>query len=136
MSGRQLVELYAASEAGPIPDGDARGLALIAPGTPFNAPLAACTNRLGWQGKVFDMRRGRLVNRITPFKIRAVAADVYGALSLLDAKPCIVLDYSKTSTLAHFIRDEIRSVAPNLYLGFAYWAKIRLIAFALDFAAG
>lgn len=133
MSRRQLVELYADIEAGPIPNGPARGVALIAPGTPVNGVLAAWTNLVGWQGKVFDVRERRLVNRVTPFRINAIVADVYTAPSLLDEKPCIVLDYSKTSTVAHFIRDEIRNVAPNLYLGFAYWMRTRLIAFALDF---
>jgi len=44
-----------------------------------------------------------------------------------------VLDYSDTSLLAHWIRDEIREIAPNLYLGKVYWGKHRLIDFAIDF---
>ena len=31
------------------------------------------------------------------------------------------------------IRDEIRLVSPNLYLGKVYWNKARLIDFALEF---
>ena len=31
----------------------------------------------------------------------------------MDNKDCIVLDYSETSLLAHWIRDEIREVAPR-----------------------
>ena len=135
MSSRQLVELYAASEPGPIPDGPARGLALIAPGTPLGKPLATWTALVGWQGKTFDRRRGRLLNRITPFRIEAIAADVYAGTSLLDDRPCIVLDYSKTSTIARFVRDEIRIVGAHLYLGFAYVARFRTIAFSLDFAS-
>jgi len=133
MSRRQLIDLYATSQAGPIPDGPARGTALVAPGTPLNGLLAAWTSLVGWQGKTFDAVRGSLVNRVTPLRIDAIAADVYIASSLLDGEPCIVLDYSKRSTVARFIRDEIRNVAPSLYLGFAYWAKVRLIAFVLDF---
>jgi hypothetical protein len=75
----------------------------------------------------------RLVNRITPFRIEAIAAQVYLGPSLLDERPCIVLDYSKTSTIARFVRDEIRSIAPQRYLGFAYITGLRTIAFALDF---
>ena len=52
-----------------------------------------------------------------------------------DNKQCIVLDYPRTSTVAHWIRDEIRNVAPRLYLGFAYWGKTRFIGFSLDFTS-
>jgi hypothetical protein len=58
---------------------------------------------------------------------------VYVAPSLLDGKNCIVLDYSKTSLIAHWIRDEIREVGTNLYLGIVYWDNDKLINFALDF---
>lgn len=133
MSCKELIDLYASSPAGPIPDGPARGLALVAPGTPLNLPFAAWTNLVGWQGKRFDAARMRLVNRITPFRIEAIAAQVYLGPSLLDERPCIVLDYSKTSTIARFVRDEIRSIAPQRYLGFAYITGLRTIAFALDF---
>ena len=95
--------------------------------------IAEFVNLFAWQGKTFDAARGRLVNRLTPFHVDAIVADVYVAQSLLDGRPSIVLDYSKTSTVARFIRDEIRNVGPNLYLGFAYWGATRLIAFSLDF---
>ena len=36
------------------------------------------------------------------------------APSWLDSKECIVLDYSETSLVAHWIRDEIRQIAPGL----------------------
>ncbi|HEX3672175.1 MAG TPA: hypothetical protein VHT92_10785 [Candidatus Cybelea sp.] len=134
MSGRALIELYAASPSGPIPDGRAEGLALIAPGTPASTLLAKWTNLVGWQGKTFDAARGRLVNRVTPFHIDAIVAEVYPGPSLLDGKRCIVLDYSKTSTIARFVRDEIRNIAPNLYLGYAYLGGARTIGFSLDFA--
>lgn len=134
MSPKRLIDLYASSPAGQIPDGPARGIALIVPGTPLNSFFAALTHLVGWQGKTFDAARGRLVNRITPFRVNAIAAQVYLGPSMLDEKPCIVLDYSKTSTLARFIRDEIRSIAPQRYLGFAYVGRTRTIAFALDFA--
>ncbi|MBV9333302.1 MAG: hypothetical protein JO146_04795, partial [Candidatus Eremiobacteraeota bacterium] len=73
----------------------------------MNAPFAAWTNLVGWQGKIFDAARGRLVNRITPFRIEAIAAHVYIGPSLTDDRPCVVLDYSKSSTIARFVRDEI-----------------------------
>jgi hypothetical protein len=63
-------------------------------------------------------------------------AEVREGASLMDGKPCIVLDYSETSLLAHWIRDEIREVAPRTYLGKVYLGKKRLIDFALEFPAG
>jgi hypothetical protein len=51
----------------------------------------------------------------------------------LDGKECIVLDYSDTSLIAHYVRDEIRLISPNFYLGKVYWDKDRLIDFCLQF---
>jgi hypothetical protein len=50
-----------------------------------------------------------------------------------DQKDCIVLDYSDTSVVAHWIRDEIRLIGPGLYLGKVYWDNTRLIDFCLQF---
>ena len=63
----------------------------------------------------------------------AFFTSVQFAPSWLDQKECIVLDYSETSMVAQWIRDEIRLIAPNVYLGKVYWNKSRLIDFALEF---
>ena len=84
-----------------------------------------------WKGKVFDPERGELRNRITPFDLHVVAAKVYRGDSWLDQKECIVLDYSETSLIAHWIRDEIREVADGLYLGVAFWRRTRIMYFSL-----
>ncbi|MEO6593628.1 MAG: hypothetical protein ABIP94_02620 [Planctomycetota bacterium] len=47
--------------------------------------------------------------------------------SWIDKRPCIVLDYSKTSFLARKIRDEIRLVRPGLYLDKVWWGRTRLL---------
>jgi hypothetical protein len=44
-----------------------------------------------------------------------------------------VLDYSKTSLVAKWVRDEIRLIGPNFYLGLVYWDSKRLIHFCLEF---
>ena len=134
MSQQQLDDLFKSSPPGPIPNGEAKGTAIIAPGTTYSSDIAQAISVFAWQGKVFDAAHGVLVNRITPFGLNAIVAEVYVGPSWLDGKDCIVLDYSKTSTLAHWIRDEIREIAPNSYLGIVYWAKKRLINFALEFA--
>jgi hypothetical protein len=134
MSQAELDALFTANDAGPIPEGQADGTAIIAPGTVFSADIATLVNHFAWQGKVFDPKTGTLRNRIGPLGVNAIVAKVYKAASWLDGKECIVLDYSETSFVAHWIRDEIRLVQPpGLYLGKVYWDKARLIDFALQF---
>ena len=133
MSQAQLDELFTTSPPGAIPDGEAKGTAIIAPGTTYTDEIAEFINHFAWQGKNFDAKKGALRNRILPFGLNAIIAKVYKAPSWLDGKECIVLDYSETSLLAHWIRDEIREVAPGLYLGKVYWGKKRLIDFAVEF---
>ena len=133
MSQAQLDDLFRASPAGGIPNGTAAGTAIIAPGTKYSQPIAEVINYFGWQGKVFDAENGTLKNRILAFGFEAIIARVYKGLSWLDGKECIVLDYSQTSLVAHWIRDEIRLIDPNFYLGKVYWGKERLIDFCLKF---
>lgn len=133
MSQSELDELFTNSPAGPIPDGEGEGTAIIAPGTRFTGTTAQLINHFAWQGKVFDAQHGTLKNRILPFGINAIIAKVYKAPSWLDGKECIALDYSETSVIAHWIRDEIRLISPRLYLGKVYWDKRRLIDFVLKF---
>ena len=127
-----LDALFKSSAAGPIPVGDTTGAAIILPGTKWEQPLAAIARHCFWQGKVFDGKNGELINKILPFGIRAIKAKVYKGLSWVDHKECIILDYSRTSVVARVIRDEIREVAPRLYLGVVFWGKKKTINFALE----
>jgi hypothetical protein len=136
MSQAELDVLFKNSPAGDIPDGEAQGTAIIAPGTKYSAEIASLINHFAWQGKNFDSKKGVLKNRITLFGFNAILAKVYKGPSWLDGKECIVLDYSETSLVAHWIRDEIRQIGPGFYLGVVYWEKKRLIDFALQFGAG
>jgi hypothetical protein len=133
MTPAQLEALYRSSPPGVIPDGPARGAAIVSPGVSYSKDIAELVHIFAWQGKTFDAARGRLVNRITPLGVDAVPAEVYLGPSRIDGKACIVLDYSRTSSLARWIRDEIRIVAPNLYLGYAFVGPVRAVAFSLDF---
>jgi hypothetical protein len=133
MSQLELDDLFRASPAGEIPDGPAKGTAIIAPGTAYTSNIAEMINHFGWQGKVFNAEKGVLKNKILAFGLEAVIAKVYKAKSWLDDKECIVLDYSETSLLAQWIRDEIRQIGPGFYLGKVYWGKKRLIDFCLQF---
>ena len=134
-SQAELDELFTKSPAGDIPQGEAKGTAIVAPGTTYTQDIATFINHFAWQGKIFDSAKGVLRNRITPFGLNAIIAKVYKGESWMDGKECIVLDYSETSLLAHWIRDEIREIAPRTYLGKVYWSKKRLIDFALEFAS-
>ena len=60
-------------------------------------------------------------------------AKVYKEASWFDGEETIVLDYSKTSFVARQVRDEIREVAPGLYLGLVFWKKDKVLHFSLDF---
>jgi hypothetical protein len=133
MPAAELDELFRNSPAGEIPNGEAEGRAIIASGTNISEPLAEFVQYFAWKGKVFDPAHGVLRNNITPFGIKAILAKVYAGKSWFDDKECIVLDYSDTSLVAHWIRDEIRLIGPNLYLGIVYWSKTKLIHFALKF---
>src|SRR5947209_16964200 len=133
MPQQDLDALFSAHDSGPIPDGPAKGTAIIAPGTSFSEEIAEVINHFAWQGKVFDAEHGFLRNMILPFGFKAIVAKVYKGESWLDQKECIVLDYSETSIVASRVRDEIRLIEPGIYLGKVYWGKKRLIDFALEF---
>ena len=131
-SQQTLDDLFREASPGPIPDGEAKGTAIIAPGTSFTQEIAQLVSLFAWQGKIFDAEKGFLRNHILPFGLKAIVAKVYIGDSWLDGKPCVVIDYSETSLLASRVRDEARLLQPGLYLGKVYWNKTRLIDFALE----
>ena len=135
-SDQELDAMFGSAEPGPIPDGKAEGTAIVANGTKFSGPIAKIVNLFGWQGKTFHKEsdvHGTLRNRITAFGLNAIVAEVKYDNSLLDGKKCILIDYSRTSTVAQRVRDEIRLIAPNTYLGRVYWENKPTIHFALQF---
>ena len=133
MSQKELDNLFANSPAGDIPDGDCQGTAIVAPGTAVTAVQAKLMHVFGWQGKVFDAKRGTLINKILMTGSHAVAAQVYKDKSWYDGKECIVIDYSKTTLILKWARDEIRLIAPRTYLGILYMGKKKTINFVLVF---
>lgn len=133
MTQVELDKLFTSVEAGPIPNGEAEGTAIVATGTPFTPEIAKFINIFAWQGKTFDAAKRVLVNRITVFGINAILARIIREPSWIDGKECIVLDYSETSFVAHWVRDEIRLIGPGLYLGRVFWDKTPLIHFTLQF---
>lgn len=136
MSRAELDRIYKEAKPGDIPQGDTRGTAILGNGY-FPSVFAGLARKCAWQGKVFDVftenqDAGVLVNKVSPFGVRSIVAKVYRDKSWIDGQDTIVIDYEKTSLLASRIRDEIREVAPNLYLGKVWWGTRRILDFALE----
>jgi hypothetical protein len=115
-------------------NGDTRG-AMLAWRRPRTGPIAWWLRTFGassafpWEGKSFqdepetnesDADQGRGINRVNLFgKRRWFPFKTRFAASFLDGKPAFQLDYSGPAN-PPFIRsivDEVREVAPGLYLG-------------------
>jgi hypothetical protein len=136
MSNAELDTLFRASPPGDIPDGNMRGTVLIFPGTVLAKPIAVGAYWVAWQGKVVNSRERMLRNKITPLRLRLIAARLVKEPSWVDDGDCVVLDYSKTSIVARMVRDEIRLVSPGLYLGVVWTWHKRVAWFTLRGNAG
>ncbi len=134
MSQAQLDDVFTSSAMGELPDGDAEGTAIVAPGTDIEGPILLLVRTLAWQGKVFYRPQGYLFNKVGPLGFHLVKARVYVAPSWFDTRPAIILDYSKTSLIAHKVRDEIREVSPGTFLGIVYYGAAKTINFVLQFS--
>jgi hypothetical protein len=115
-----LEALYRSAAPGSEPFGSFEGRAIPAPGTRKGLRQS---KRIGllWKGKEFR-GDGMMINRLA-FGLSAVRADMYYGESWLDGRPSIVLDYANTSKLFGNARDEMREIAPGLYLGLTYVRK-------------
>ena len=131
----ELDAIYQSVPAGRIPRGTTKGTAIVA-GSFLSRSYARFARLFAWQGKVFDLfppqhENGILINKVSPFSLTFIVAQVYRDASWMDGKETIVIDYSKTSFFARKIRDEIREVEPGIYLGKVWWGKTRILDFAL-----
>ena len=133
MSPSQRDEVFRSSPTGDVPRGKGTGVALLPFGPVLTRVAATLIRALIWKGKVFDPRYDDLRNRMTPFGIRVIRATVYKDPSWVDGEECIVLDYSRTSFVAHWIRDEIREIAGRTYLGQVFVRGRKLLHFTLTF---
>lgn len=117
LDATQLDATYASGTASALPAGKVKGLALRHPGKSFARPSAKASS-LVWQGKVIDPTHATAVNRF--FGVKAVRGDLSLAQSWRDGQPAVILDYQQSSWVYARYRDEIRQVAPGLYLGLMY----------------
>ena len=113
----QLQDIYRQGTVAGLPAGKVRGTALVSPGS-SRARLLSRGARLVWQGKIVDPSDATAVNRF--FGIKIVKGQVYQGTSWLDGGASLILDYSQTSRIYASNRDEIRLIAPGLYLGLMY----------------
>jgi hypothetical protein len=116
LSPDELTVLYRGGRASAPPTGWVPGQALVRPGTPAG-PIASQGAALVWQGKRFR-EDGTARNRF--FGLPIVEGRLALGESWLDGQPSIVLDYSQTSRVYRPYRDEIREVAPGVFLGLMY----------------
>ena len=131
MSQADLTALYLAAPAATAPSGFAPGRAIKNPGSRRTERNSRATGLL-WKGKLFR-DDGTMINRLAG-GLTAIPADVYVGESLLDGRPSLILDYSR-SRLWPDVRDEIREVSPGLYLGIMYRGKTAMeqqMFFTLD----
>lgn len=149
MTTAEATELY---KRGTVPamsvlDGSPAGRMLAVAGLDRGAIAArlakiAGSGRFPWAGKSFTSSgddAGAGINRIRllggrdwfPFDTRIDA-------SAVDGQPAIILDYDKPQNpwFIRKIHDELREVAPDLYMGPAMWKTARgprhLLYFAID----
>lgn len=117
MNEAELQSLYRQGTVVGLPAGRIRGTVLPAPGARRNAAMSV-GSRLIWQGKTVDESGEIAVNRF--FGLPAIKGRLYQGESWLDGTPSLILDYAQTSRVYAKNRDEIRCIAPGLYLGLMY----------------
>jgi hypothetical protein len=110
MSREELEALYCQSPPAPVLDGYYPGLSIGHHSKAIG---------LAWKGKLFSACDCSLVNRWC-CGLKAIKARVYCGESWFDGKPSLIMDYRDTSHVWHSVRDELREVAPGLYLGVMY----------------
>jgi hypothetical protein len=112
----QLDALFAAGAAGPAPVGFGRGRILLRVGGRLPR-VRARLQGLAWKGKVFRPD-GTFVNQWAGF--RAIGSRAEVGPSWYDGRPCLVLAYPPGAPVFGNARDELREVAPGLWLGRFY----------------
>jgi hypothetical protein len=113
MNECQLLELFKSAEPGPAPCGYLPGRVISKPGKRTTVAKSNFMKHV-WQGKYFD-DCGIMTNRM--FGMKFTKGQVGADASWLDGRPANIIDYSQTSLLFKPYRDEIREVAPGIYLG-------------------
>lgn len=136
LKNQQLTLVFAKGTAEPIPsaalpgtEADGQGLPIIFAG---NLKLNDFAFNF-WEGKIFrtdEAGRTTLTNKLAGNLLQDITAEVVKVPEGLgsDKSPSILLNYGASNRLAaRAIRDEIRLIAPNLYLGRANLEQPKLL---------
>ncbi|MFO0863743.1 MAG: hypothetical protein U0744_03645 [Gemmataceae bacterium] len=117
MTRSELEAIYRSAQPGNLPTGFVKGKTIMLPEDTFFGRRSKTANAL-WKGKHIDAD-GSFVNQWAIG--RAVRGRAYLGESWLDGQASLVLDYAGTSPLIwRNSRDEMREVAPGLYIGFMH----------------
>ena len=98
------------------PLGPTRGTVLYADGK--HPRLKARLQGVVWKGKTFH-DDGTFTNRWLG-GVQAVSACVRVEPSWLDGQPCLVMQYAPDAPVFGNVRDELRQIAPDVWLGHSY----------------
>jgi len=115
----QLRAFYSAAPAGLMPAGYHEGFVLL--GDFYSTLLEAL-----WGGKTFNAD-GSVVNHGGISE--GLTGKAYFGKSALDGKPSIIVEYP--NTLFALIKDEIRQVAPGVWIGYAVLGTLPISTFGL-----
>ena len=145
LSTRELRELY---EGGTVPelaalDGDLVGRMLAVRRIENALGTFSRSARFPWAGKSFraeSARRGTGINRVRlAGRHRLFPFETFVGTSVLDGRPCVVLDYDLADNprAIRAVHDEVREVAPKIFLGPACAKRdgkkpVLVLWFALD----
>jgi hypothetical protein len=112
----ELQQVFAAAHGCSVPAGCGRGECLLRTDAKHADRKVRMTNRF-WKGKCFA-EDGYFTNQWAGF--RALHSYACQGPSWLDGRPCVILEYPPHTPLFGNARDEIREVAPGLWLGMWY----------------
>ena len=116
LSECELERLFANAPPGAVPVGYARGATLLMTSARMPRLKARLADSV-WKGKHFE-ESGDFINQWIAFQALRGHAQV--GTSWHDEKPCIVIEYPPNTPLFGNTRDELREVAPGLYLAGLY----------------
>ena len=118
MSASQLEELYRNGKVFEPRDGYLKGRAFPKPDK-LGHQLRSEAIGLVWKGKNIYTKEAIMLNQVG--KKQKVAASISKEESWLDGKPSVIFDYASGPKWAQKARDEVREIAPGLYLGIMYF---------------
>jgi hypothetical protein len=114
MTACELADLYTRSEMGRPPAGAGKGRVLCKVDVK-HPRLAAGANNAAWKGKMIG-EDGSVINRWA-LGVKAIGTHQVVGPSWIDGKPTTVFEYAPGAPILGNVRDELREVAPGLYLG-------------------